>query len=44
MPRAFIARRNPLFRLAQRDRAELTELRMKARPKSRAATWKQAAE
>jgi anthraniloyl-CoA monooxygenase len=33
-----------LFRLAQRDRADLTKLRLKARPKSHAATWKQAAE
>jgi anthraniloyl-CoA monooxygenase len=43
-PPQYLAGRDQLFRLAQRDRAELTELRMKARPKSHAATWKQAAE
>jgi len=40
----YLAGRDRLFRLAQRDRADLTELRLKARPKSHATTWKQAAE
>jgi len=43
-PPQYFAGRDQLFRLAQRDRADLTELRMKARPKSHATTWKQAAE
>jgi anthraniloyl-CoA monooxygenase len=43
-PPQYLAGRDQLFRLAQRDRADLTELRLKARPKSHATTWKQAAE
>src|SRR5262249_60860480 len=43
-PPQYFAGRDQLFRLAQRDRADLTELRLKARPKSHATTWKQAAE
>jgi anthraniloyl-CoA monooxygenase len=43
-PPQYLAGRDQLFRLAQRDRADLTELRLKARPKSHAPTWKQAAE
>jgi anthraniloyl-CoA monooxygenase len=43
-PPQYLAGRDQAFRLAQRDRADLTELRLKARPKSHAATWKQAAE
>jgi anthraniloyl-CoA monooxygenase len=33
-----------LFRNSARDREELTELRLKAKPKAHATTWKQAAE
>jgi anthraniloyl-CoA monooxygenase len=43
-PPQYLAGRDQAFRLAQRDRADLTELRLKARPKSHATTWKQAAE
>jgi anthraniloyl-CoA monooxygenase len=43
-PPQYLAGRDQLFRLAQRDRADLTELRLKARPKSHATSWKQAAE
>jgi anthraniloyl-CoA monooxygenase len=43
-PPQYLAGRDQLFRLAQRDRADLTELRLKARPKSHAPTWKLAAE
>jgi anthraniloyl-CoA monooxygenase len=43
-PPQYLAGRDQLFRSAQRDRADLTELRLKARPKSHATTWKQAAE
>jgi anthraniloyl-CoA monooxygenase len=43
-PPQYLAGRDQLFRLSQRDRADLTELRLKARPKSHAGTWKQAAE
>ncbi len=43
-PPQYYAGRDQLFRVSQRDRADLTELRLKARPKSHAGTWKQAAE
>jgi anthraniloyl-CoA monooxygenase len=43
-PPQYYAGRDQLFRSSQRDRADLTELRLKARPKSHAGTWKQAAE
>jgi anthraniloyl-CoA monooxygenase len=33
-----------LFRNSERDREELTELKLKAKPKTHATTWKQAAE
>ena len=36
--------RDQLFRNSARDREELTELRLKAKPKTHATTWKQAAE
>ena len=36
--------RDQIFRNAARDREELTELRRKARPKTHATVWKQAAE
>jgi len=43
-PPQYFAGRDQLFRTSARDRADLTELRLKARPKSHAPTWKQAAE
>jgi anthraniloyl-CoA monooxygenase len=43
-PPQYYAGRDQAFRNCVRDRAELTELRKKARPKTHAATWKQAAE
>jgi len=37
--------RDQIFRNAARDRADLTELKLKAKPKGHAAgSWKQAAE
>jgi anthraniloyl-CoA monooxygenase len=36
--------RNQLYRNSERERAELTELKLKAKPKTHATTWKQAAE
>jgi anthraniloyl-CoA monooxygenase len=43
-PPQYHAGRDQLFRNSERDREELTELRLKARPKAHATTWKQAAE
>jgi len=40
----YLAGRDQLFRNSARERADLTELKLKARPKSHATTWKQAAE
>jgi anthraniloyl-CoA monooxygenase len=43
-PPQYRSGRDQLFRNTERERADLTELRQKARPKSHATTWKQAAE
>ncbi len=43
-PPQYQAGRDQLFRNSMRDREDLTELRLKARPKTHATTWKQAAE
>jgi len=43
-PPQYYAGRDQLFRNSERDRADLTELRLKAKPKTHAQTWKQAAE
>jgi len=43
-PPQYRSGRDQLFRNTERERADLTELRQKAKPKSHATTWKQAAE
>jgi anthraniloyl-CoA monooxygenase len=43
-PVQYRAGRDQLFRNSEREREELTELRLKAKPKTHATTWKQAAE
>ena len=43
-PPQYTAGRDQLFRNSEREREELTELRLKAKPKTHATTWKQAAE
>jgi anthraniloyl-CoA monooxygenase len=43
-PVQYLPGRNQLYRNSERDRAELTELKLKAKPKAHATTWKQAAE
>jgi anthraniloyl-CoA monooxygenase len=43
-PPQYLSGREQLFRNSARERTELTELKLKARPKSHATTWKQAAE
>jgi anthraniloyl-CoA monooxygenase len=43
-PPQYRAGHDQLFRNSAREREELTELRLKAKPKAHAATWKQAAE
>ncbi|MFY9626450.1 MAG: bifunctional salicylyl-CoA 5-hydroxylase/oxidoreductase, partial [Rhodoplanes sp.] len=43
-PPQYYAGRDQIFRNSERDRAELTELRLKAKPKSHDTTFKQAAE
>ncbi len=43
-PPQYLAGRDQLFRNSMRDRTDLTELRLKAKPKTHAPTWKQAAE
>ncbi len=43
-PPQYLAGRDQLFRNSARDREELTELKLKAKPKGHATTWKQAAE
>jgi anthraniloyl-CoA monooxygenase len=43
-PSQYDAGRDQAFRNSVRDRQELTELRLKARPKTHAKSWKQAAE
>jgi len=43
-PPQYLAGRDQAFRNSARDREELTELRRKARPKTHATVWKQAAE
>ena len=40
----YLAGQEQLFRNSARERTELTDLKLKARPKSHATTWKQAAE
>jgi anthraniloyl-CoA monooxygenase len=43
-PPQYLPGRDQIFRNSVRDRADLTELKRKARPKAHAAMWKQAAE
>jgi anthraniloyl-CoA monooxygenase len=43
-PPQYYPGRDQLFRNSERERAELTELRLKAKPKTHAQSWKQAAE
>jgi len=43
-PPQYLSGRDQLFRNAERERADLTELRLKAKPKPQIDTWKQAAE
>ena len=43
-PVQYLPGRNQLHRNSQRERAELTDLKLKGRPKTHATTWKQAAE
>ena len=43
-PPQYEAGREQLFRNSARERTELTELKLKAKPKTHATTWKQAAE
>jgi anthraniloyl-CoA monooxygenase len=42
-PVQYLPGRNQLYRNSERDRAELTELKLKAKPKTHATTWKQPA-
>ena len=43
-PPQYLAGHDQLYRNSARDREELTELKLKAKPKTHATTWKQAAE
>jgi anthraniloyl-CoA monooxygenase len=43
-PPQYLSGRDQLFRNCVRDRADMTELRLKAKPKPQIDTWKQAAE
>jgi anthraniloyl-CoA monooxygenase len=43
-PPQYLAGRDQIFRNSVRDRADMTELKRKAKPKGHAAMWKQAAE
>jgi anthraniloyl-CoA monooxygenase len=43
-PPQYLAGRDQIFRNSVRDRADLTELKRKAKPKGHATVWKQAAE
>jgi len=43
-PPQYRAGRDQLFRNSEREREELSELRLKSKPKTHATTWKQAAE
>jgi anthraniloyl-CoA monooxygenase len=43
-PPQYLAGKDQIFRNSVRDREELTELRIKAKPKGHGAAWKQAAE
>jgi anthraniloyl-CoA monooxygenase len=43
-PPQYLSGRDQLYRNADRERADLTELRLKAKPKPQIDTWKQAAE
>jgi anthraniloyl-CoA monooxygenase len=43
-PPQYLSGRDQLFRNSVRDRADMTELRLKAKPKPQIDTWKQAAE
>jgi anthraniloyl-CoA monooxygenase len=43
-PPQYLSGRDQLFRNSERERADLTELKLKAKPKPQIDTWKQAAE
>jgi anthraniloyl-CoA monooxygenase len=43
-PPQYLAGKDQIFRNSVRDRQDLIELRLKAKPKAHATTWKQAAE
>jgi anthraniloyl-CoA monooxygenase len=43
-PPQYLSGKDQLFRNAERERADLTELKIKSKPKTHADTWKQAAE
>ena len=43
-PPQYLAGRDQIFRSSVRDRQDLTDLRLKAKPKTHAKSWKQAAE
>ena len=43
-PPQYLSGRDQLFRNSERERAEMTELKIKAKPKPQIDTWKQAAE
>src|SRR5213075_1873057 len=43
-PPQYLPGKEQIFRNSVRDREELTELKLKAKPKTHATTWKQAAE
>jgi anthraniloyl-CoA monooxygenase len=43
-PPQYLSGRDQLFRNSVRERAEMTELKLKAKPKPQIDTWKQAAE
>ena len=43
-PPQYLPGRDQIFRNSVRDRADLTELKRKAKPKGHATVWKQAAE
>ncbi|MBO0759108.1 MAG: hypothetical protein J2P54_24975, partial [Bradyrhizobiaceae bacterium] len=43
-PPQYLAGRDQIFRNSVRERQDLTDLRLKAKPKTHAKSWKQAAE
>jgi anthraniloyl-CoA monooxygenase len=43
-PPQYLSGRDQLFRNSERERADMTELKLKAKPKPQIDTWKQAAE